>query len=641
MDRILDSYLNDFKLEFGYENIDNSKLFEHFVNYCLVTKICNDRASVEKINVGGSRNPGIDGLAIMVNDNLVISSDEVEYFIEENKTIDVEFIFIQTKTSGKFSMKDISSFFMSVKSFFSDEKLDFEDYVRDLIDVKDHIYKQVRKLYDAPKLKLYYATTGEWVSNRNLEVAVKTGIDELNAGGLFSNVRFYPIDAEKTKRIYKQINNTITKEVEFDKHTILPKIKNVQESYLGILPIKEFLKFIIDDDGDLIKNVFYDNVRDFQGFNKINNEIRGSVSNESARDQFVLRNNGITIVAKSLKKIGSSFIITDYQIVNGCQTSHVLYFNKNLHRNNVIQIPVKLIITNDESVTNYIIRATNSQTEVKREAFEILKPFHKGLEEFYLTFERDVNKRLFYERRSRQFKQFSDILITRDNVITLATQIASFVAMFLDEPQSTHRYFGELLKSYHRRIFVENHSYFPYYTSGLACSAIDRFYKSDVLNNKYRKYKYHMLLMFRIRVAGEKKPILIQNDKIDNYCLTICENLRDREIAKQIFLEVEKELISKLNSNNFEKRTAHSIKAFTKILLPSVSSNRKFGRITYYDPVRSFAFIRVHNTVNDVYVREREIKSVYKGTIKPNLKFEFDIYDSEPRSLAKNLEFIE
>jgi hypothetical protein len=36
-------------------------------------------------------------------------------------------------------------------------------------------------------------------------------------------------------------------------------------------------------------------------------------------------NNGVTIIARDLRRTAQKFFIEDYQIVNGCQTSHVLF----------------------------------------------------------------------------------------------------------------------------------------------------------------------------------------------------------------------------------------------------------------------------------------------------------------------------
>src|SRR5690606_15207589 len=126
----------------------------------------------------------------------------------------------------------------------------------------------------------------------------------------------------------------------------------------------ELVKITSDDDGELIKTIFYDNVRDFQGYNKVNTGIRNTIVEKKENDKFVILNNGITIVAKSLNKVGSAFKLSEFQIVNGCQTSHVLHHLKDSITPNVY-IPLKLIVTDHDDTINDIIRATNSQTEVK------------------------------------------------------------------------------------------------------------------------------------------------------------------------------------------------------------------------------------------------------------------------------------
>jgi hypothetical protein len=104
MDRIIESFIEDFKSEFNYNIIDKSRLFEHFINYILASKIYPDRSSLDKINVGGTRNPGIDGLAVMTNNHLVTTQEEVDYFIQDADLLDIEFSFIQSKTSDCFDI---------------------------------------------------------------------------------------------------------------------------------------------------------------------------------------------------------------------------------------------------------------------------------------------------------------------------------------------------------------------------------------------------------------------------------------------------------------------------------------------------------------------------------------------------------
>ena len=190
MDRIIESFIDDFKTEFNYTNADKSKLFEHFVNYVLVSKIYPDRSSLDKINVGGTRNPGIDGLAVMANNHLVTSKEEVDYFIQDSDALDVEFNFVQSKTSESFELGAINTFIASVKEFFRDGDLLFEDELLNLRDLKNYIYKNSIKMDSSPSLKLYYATTGKWVGDQNLKVIIESGIKDLKAIDIFSDIKF-------------------------------------------------------------------------------------------------------------------------------------------------------------------------------------------------------------------------------------------------------------------------------------------------------------------------------------------------------------------------------------------------------------------------------------------------------------------
>jgi len=52
---------------------------------------------------------------------------------------------------------------------------------------------------------------------------------------------------------------------------------------------------------------------------------------------------------------------------------------------------------------------------------------------------------------------------------------------FLNEPHSTHRYYGEILESNRDRLFLEQHSPFPYYAAGLALSRAEDFFRAKEL----------------------------------------------------------------------------------------------------------------------------------------------------------------
>src|SRR5262249_47218369 len=151
------------------------------------------------------------------------------------------------------------------------------------------------------------------------------------------------------------------------------------------------------------------------------------------KSRFVLMNNGVTVIARSVRHAGARFTIEDFQIVNGCQTSHAL-FNAKDNLDDTVTVPLRLIVTEDEQVIESIIHATNRQTEVKREQFYAVTDFAKDLEEYCQTFPED--HRLFYERRSRQYDRF---LIEKTRIVTPSNLIRAFAAMFIGEPHRTTR----------------------------------------------------------------------------------------------------------------------------------------------------------------------------------------------------------
>lgn len=274
----------------------------------------------------------------------------------------------------------------------------------------------------------------------------------------FLSVNFYPYDAEKIITTYKELKKKVTRIFPMEKKVTFPVIQGVKQAFLGLVKCKDFVSILSDSDDNMLTNIFEDNVRDFQGYNIVNSEIQSTIENCEDQARFGLLNNGITIVAKRISPVGDSIEIYDYQIVNGCQTSYVLFDNREKLSDDSF-VMVKLIEIIDEEVSDRVIYTTNRQTEVKSEAFIATKHFHKRLQDYYNALPNPY--RLYYERRSKQYDL--DDTVSKNRVITLTQQIQAYLAMFLNEPHSTHRYYGELLRAYENKLFLDTDDYDPYF----------------------------------------------------------------------------------------------------------------------------------------------------------------------------------
>lgn len=261
----------------------------------------------------------------------------------------------------------------------------------------------------------------------------------------------------------------------------LPDFKDetkIKQALIGSVPVKSYLSIVESEDKQLLKGLFYDNIRDFQGNNSVNKEIGATLRSSINQNILPLLNNGITIISKKLERTGNKIKLSDFQIVNGCQTTNVLYNNRDYISADT-NIIIKIIETDDKDITNNIIRATNRQTEVKVEAFESIKTFHRDLQEYYKAKSTLIQFPIFYERRSKEFLGGSKVKPTQ--IISLATQIKSYLSTVLIQPHSTHRYFGELLNANKENIFKENSSFDDYYYSALLVNRISYLFKRKKL----------------------------------------------------------------------------------------------------------------------------------------------------------------
>ncbi len=83
MDRITESMLNEFSGETGISALDESVRFEHFASYATVQRIHAETFDTSDIVLGNSE-PGIDGIAIIVNGVLVPDSDTLESILDSH-----------------------------------------------------------------------------------------------------------------------------------------------------------------------------------------------------------------------------------------------------------------------------------------------------------------------------------------------------------------------------------------------------------------------------------------------------------------------------------------------------------------------------------------------------------------------------
>ncbi|MFA6073464.1 MAG: AIPR family protein [Candidatus Woesearchaeota archaeon] len=532
MDRITENLVEDYisKSELKISKLDDK--FEIFCNFCIISKEYDDNFDVEQTWLNDD-SAGIDGIAIIVNGRIIEEKEEIDDLIELNKYLEVTFIFVQAKTSGNFDSGDIGKFLYAVSDFFEEKpKLPRMPDLLEKAKIVEYIYTKSSYMSKGnPVCKLYYVTTGTWKDDALLKARFEGGQQDLMQKNLFKNVVVFPIDARIIQKYYQNSQSAISKEIVFNNKTLLPEIEGVEQAYIGTLEFKQFLKLITDDEDKVITSIFYDNVRAFQGKdNAVNKKIKETL--ESGQfDKFPILNNGITIVAKALQVVSNRLTLNDYSIVNGCQTSHVLYESRTLENIEHLSVPVRIIVTDSEEIRNDVIRATNNQTQVKTEELEALSDFQKSLELYYQTTSGDT--KLFYERRSKQFA--TSTVISKNRIITIPIQIKSFAAMFLEEPHLVSRFYGRIIKLLGEKIFVKDHKPLVYYISALAYFRLDQLFKLHHIDPKYKRCRYHLLMVLPYIIGNKPQS---NSYKVEDYCNKILTELETMDKARTLFDKV-------------------------------------------------------------------------------------------------------
>ena len=401
MDSVTQALMKDFSESNSLTTLSADKQFEHFAAYSVVSSRYTEEFDTTDLVVGDGQDLNVDAFAVKVNGRLANDADYIDDVLALNGYLDAEFIIIQAKSSSTFDGAAIIALGDNlVNEVFSPiQKLPVNDEVKRLIEIKERILQNASRLKDNPVCRVFYVCTGNWTNDAYLVEAIKRKRQDLLDTNLFSEVTFEPIGARQLQALYRATKTSISREIKFEKLITLPTIDGVSASYLGVLPVKEFLKLLVDDGGDIIKSVFVDNVRDFQGGNPVNADIAKTIT-DGLFDQFVLRNNGITIVARNIKATSSQYVLEDYQIVNGCQTSHVIFAHQNEISGDLF-VPVKLIHTVSDDVAQSIIKSTNKQTNVEENDLLALTQFQRDLEDYYAGVHGDT--KLYYERRAKQY----------------------------------------------------------------------------------------------------------------------------------------------------------------------------------------------------------------------------------------------
>lgn len=103
MDRIVQSYIDDFLKSQQIDETDKCKQFEMFASYCAIAQQYTEVFDLNDTLTGAGGDCGIDAIAIIVNGTMITSKEEVDDLIELNNGLsDMVFILFKQKRHQTF-----------------------------------------------------------------------------------------------------------------------------------------------------------------------------------------------------------------------------------------------------------------------------------------------------------------------------------------------------------------------------------------------------------------------------------------------------------------------------------------------------------------------------------------------------------
>ena len=395
---------------------------------------------------------GLDGVAILMNGHIVCEKDELDERLLHEQKVEFSIHFFQSKTSQGFDYGEISKFFDAVEEFFTDSDAQSGDQLNDLWNAKEKVFQNI--LHHNPNIALHYCTTGAYSKPERIEKLAEENKTKLANLNLFSKIQVNFFGAKDLQEGHRSTTQKNRVKFNFSKNNTLPNHPKVQEAYVGYIEGQDLIKLISKDVNGIItldRRVFFDNVRDFDPNSDINKKIKEDVE-KGNKNSFVFKNNGITVVAKSISRTGDAFTIEEFQIVNGCQTSSVLFGLAD--QLDDVFVPFRLIGTSEPEFVSDVIVGTNSQNPVKLEQFWALRPFMKDLEEYFTAGQKPLQ--LFLERRENQYLDES---IEKTKIIKPQDLIKALTAIFKLKPQTASRDWRKIKQEYEDHFLetVTNH----------------------------------------------------------------------------------------------------------------------------------------------------------------------------------------
>lgn len=492
--RILDELFKQvYQENLNYPN--ECSFFEKFGAEQVLKDLDLSDEEVESGILGAGNDGGCDSVYTLL-DGVLMTEDAVNDITSPIKEATIDLIIIQSKRESSFGETAIMKWKTTVSNLLEigvDDTRFVARYNEDLrtaFSLFRNLY--VKLLRKTPKLNIqFYYTTFAAETHPNVDEQaeeLKNVVKEIFPSPKTAvSVSFWGAD-----KLLQIVQSQPEQKIQLSL-TEPPINIGIHHDYVALVNIAKFYRFITDEYGNLRKYIFEANVRDYQGRNAVNQDIKESLEDTTTEDFWWL-NNGITILtAEATPSTTKELVLREPEIVNGLQTSNEIfnYFHTNpesiaTETRNVL---IRIIVPESEESRDRIILATNNQTPIARSSLRANDPIHRQIELFF------KGRNLYYDRRKNFYKNLG---IKSSEIVSVSFLAQCLISLIMKKPNFARARPSTVISQddLYAQLFVDNQDLDVFYKSAFLGKQIDSCLKKSNLYTQAQKNDILFYVLF-------------------------------------------------------------------------------------------------------------------------------------------------
>lgn len=492
MHLVTKSYFDEFCRDFE-PPFEESKNFEAFVAFCAFARYSADNVEATDLVYEGA-DPGIDGALLFLDDRAVFSLEELEeIFQTTRREFQVTIVLTQAKRSTNWSKQEVDSFVAAIVDFLSEAPAQpHSQYLADFKQMFTKLFENIGRIRGGlPDLHTYFFTAAPDTDAVEINAAFQIGESTLKKLGYSNQTRLIKAHRDLIHELWLAADGPVEASLPTVGYAPFPAAPNINNAYVATVSARSFIDTILkDNNGTPRKKLFEENVRDFLGVDvDVNSEIAETLGDAGKKPRFGLMNNGVTIVASSVRPAGQEIFIRDFQIVNGCQTSNVL-ISLDDQVDDTVSLMVKLIEADEPAVIDDIVRATNRQSKVEDAQFISTLATLRELEQYFNARGAGEANRLYFERRKGQYGPEN---IAPVRIFDVRETARCFAASVMMRPDLASRYPNRLTGELLNEVFGTGKPEEDYYTACFCHYRLRMLTSNKRFDGKYSKLRWHII----------------------------------------------------------------------------------------------------------------------------------------------------